>query len=314
MALLRGGTIIYGTGTVQSILYVGGEINTGTAATSNTTTGALQVAGGVGIGGSLFVGGTVTATNFYGNVYATNTGTIQVGMATTAGYALNFNTATVVTTAVNIYGGIAGQIPYQSAAGITSFVSTGTTGQFLVSNGSGTPTWTSTSSLQIGFANTSGYATTSSYANTATTVVISTASNNATYYITFVSTSSGQLGVVSDAGAKLTYNPGTSILTIASTVTSTSTTTGALIVTGGVGVGGNIYAGNIYSNGQLVATGSAVFSGGNVSNIVYITTATGTTSTNSGALQVVGGVGIGGGVYVGGTVTATSIADVFKAS
>ena len=296
--------------------------------TSSAVTGAVTIVGGLGIGGSVFVGGTVTATNFIGNVYATNTGSIQVGFANTAS---------------NLSRGGPGQIPYQSSTGTTSFISTGTTGQVLVSNGTGAPAFqntltlsstaatsnTTTGALQVAggvgiggslfvggvvtattfvgaFSGTSNFATTSSYANTATNIVISTATNNASYYITFVSTTSGSLGIVSDAGSNLTYNPGTNVLRIAGTATSTSTTTGALQVVGGVGVGGNIYAGNIYSNGQLVATGSAIFSGGNVSNIVYITTATGTTSTNTGALQVFGGVGIGGGLYVGGTVTATN--------
>jgi hypothetical protein len=296
-----------------------------------------------------------TATVVATAVNIVNTSGTQVGFATTSSFALTFNTNTQVSSAVtatNIAGGTAGQIHYQSSPGVTSFINTGAVGTILVSNGTAAPVFqntltlsstvgtvsTTTGALQVSggvgiggslyvggvvtattfigaFSGTSNFATTSSYANTATNVVISTASNNASYYITFVSTTSGSLGVVSDAGANLTYNPGTNILRIAGTATSTSTTTGALQVVGGVGVGGNIYAGNIYSNGQLVATGSAVFSGGNVSNIVNITTATGTTSTNSGALIVVGGVGIGGGVFVGGTVTATNfIGNVYAAN
>ena len=296
--------------------------------TSSAVTGAVTIVGGLGIGGSVFVGGTVTATNFIGNVYATNTSTIIVGFANTAS---------------NLSKGGPGQIPYQSSTGNTLFITTGTTGQILVSNGTGAPAFQNTltlsstaaasntitgalqvaggvgigGSLYVGgvitattfvgaFSGTSNFATTSSFANTATNIVISTATDNASYYITFVSTTSGSLGIVSDAGSNLTYNPGTNVLRIAGTATSVSTITGALQVVGGVGVGGSIYAGNIFSNGQLVATGSAIFSGGSVSNIVYITTATGTTSTNTGALIVSGGVGIGGGLFVGGTITATN--------
>jgi hypothetical protein len=39
-------------------------------------------------------------------------------------------------------GGAAGQIPYQTAANTTGFTATGTAGQFLQSNGSSAPTWT----------------------------------------------------------------------------------------------------------------------------------------------------------------------------
>ena len=50
-------------------------------------------------------------------------------------------TATSATTATNLAGGIASQIPYQTAAGTTSFISNGTAGQILTSNGTSTPSW-----------------------------------------------------------------------------------------------------------------------------------------------------------------------------
>jgi len=46
-----------------------------------------------------------------------------------------------VGTATNLAGGIASQIPYQTAAGTTSFISNGTVGQVLVSNGTSAPTF-----------------------------------------------------------------------------------------------------------------------------------------------------------------------------
>ena len=305
--------------------------------TNSTITGAVTIVGGVGIGGGLYVGGVVTATSFVGNVYATNTASIQVGFANTAN---------------NLAGGLPGQIPYQTAIGTTAFITTATAGQFLVSNGSGTPSWSSTASLQIGYAN---VANTASFATTASNIVVSTASNNANYYITFVSTSSGQLGVLSDAGSKLTYNPGTGVLTISSTASTTSTTTGALIITGGVGIGGSLFVGGVVTAtsfvGNIYATNTASIQVGfatTASNVVvstasnnasyyitFVSTTSGqlgilsdagskltynpgtnvltisstasTTSTTTGALIITGGVGIGGGLYVGGVVTATSI-------
>lgn len=50
-------------------------------------------------------------------------------------------TATSATTATNLAGGAASQIPYQTAAGTTSFIANGTAGQVLLSNGSSTPSW-----------------------------------------------------------------------------------------------------------------------------------------------------------------------------
>lgn len=90
----------------------GGAITLATAITSSTqatstTTGALVVTGGAGIGKNLHVGGTITGT---------------------------------ATTATNLAGGTQGTVPYQSAAGVTAMLSTGTTGQVLTMS-AGTPSW-----------------------------------------------------------------------------------------------------------------------------------------------------------------------------
>jgi hypothetical protein len=45
------------------------------------------------------------------------------------------------TTATNLAGGAASQIPYQTGAGATSFLANGTAGQVLTSAGAGTPVW-----------------------------------------------------------------------------------------------------------------------------------------------------------------------------
>ena len=58
MALLRSGTRIYGNATIDTVLVVSGS----NAATSNST-GALTVAGGVGIVGDIFTSGNITSLN-----------------------------------------------------------------------------------------------------------------------------------------------------------------------------------------------------------------------------------------------------------
>jgi hypothetical protein len=50
-------------------------------------------------------------------------------------------TATSATTATNIAGGIASQIPYQTGAGSTAFIANGASGQILRSNGTSAPSW-----------------------------------------------------------------------------------------------------------------------------------------------------------------------------
>lgn len=85
----------------------------------------------------------------------------------TPGYVLGWNGATftwvaapAATSAINIAGGTAGAVPYQSAPGVTSFSATGTAGYLLTSGGAGVPTWTDPTTLSVSFATTAGSATT----------------------------------------------------------------------------------------------------------------------------------------------------------
>lgn len=81
-----------------------------------TDTGALTVAGGVGIGEDLWVGGVI-----HGTVVGTITG--------------------ATTSTQNIVGGSAGKVVYQSNTGTTAFTNVGNTGSVLVSYGIGQPTF-----------------------------------------------------------------------------------------------------------------------------------------------------------------------------
>lgn len=122
MAKLLSNTRVYGTATIDARLFVNGNLSS-----HSTNTGALQVFGGVGVSGGGFFGGTVTATNFIGSISGT------------AG------------SANNITGGTAGQLLYQVAASQTGFVGPGTAGQILVSSGTNSPVYFTTSSIQVGF-------------------------------------------------------------------------------------------------------------------------------------------------------------------
>ena len=97
--------------------------------TTSTTSGALQVAGGLGVVGGGVFGGTVTATNFVGAFSGTITGT--------------------ATTATNLAGGTTGSIPYQVGSGQTDFIGIGAANTLLLSNGT-TATWVSTTTLFAG--------------------------------------------------------------------------------------------------------------------------------------------------------------------
>jgi hypothetical protein len=343
---LQGSLFLKGVGLDQITSTTGTFVNilvTGTNATNSTITGALVVSGGVGIGGGLSVYGTVTATSFVGSFSGTTT------------------------QANNLNNGTAGQLVYQSAPNVTAFAGPGTAGQLLVSGGTGAPTYTNTSSIQVGFAASAGQLLATS---TGTTYVgFANQSNN-------LFGASGQIPYQSALNttafsANLAYD-GTTLaagnVKATGTTDATSTNTGALQVVGGVGIGKNLFvggtayfAGDLYVDGtqfvvntQAVATGdkALVLSTGSTTAALaasaglYIgassgtaytsftydgvgswviptgaasgglkiqgTTAAGVNTAAAGALQVSGGVGIAGGLYVGGTVTATTFVGSFS--
>lgn len=60
--------------------------------------------------------------------------------------------STVSASANNLIGGIASQIPYQISAGSTGFITNGTSGQFLGSNGTSAPTFKTITAANVGAA------------------------------------------------------------------------------------------------------------------------------------------------------------------
>jgi hypothetical protein len=396
MAKLLTGTRIYGTGTVDTQLFV-----SGTNPATSITSGALQVIGGVGIGGALWVGttsfvagsqiittatindyasrtyvyaGTDTAVNTStGNITIWNTSTLQsvTNRGATTNNAISFTNSTSATSTASgalqvvggvgvggslyvgngisgsLIGGATGSLVYQSNTSTTAFLSVGSSGQVLTVSG-GLPAWAPLSGV------TAGNATTASNIalGTAGQVPYQTAPGVTSFY------GPGTAGnvLVSNGTSAPSYN---NTLTLAGTTAATSTNTGVLQVFGGVGIGGDIVLGGklfvgagatAYSSGKFVVdtpyAGAAVF--GNIGNtaastgiflrtssvaeiqaiasstirlkdntgVVYldasasavsIPTTTASTSTNTGALQVAGGVGIGGGIYVGNNSTFTGI-------
>jgi hypothetical protein len=160
-------------------------VNDSTVST-NYQSGSLQVLGGVGVTGDIYLRNeTGTYNKLYGTAtqadnlnlgaeyqipYQTGIGATSFIDAPTAdNQVLSYTeasglywgeaSATTVgraTTATNIDGGTAGQISYQTAPGLTSFFGPGTAGQILVSNGAAAPEYTTTSSIAVGFADTAG--------------------------------------------------------------------------------------------------------------------------------------------------------------
>lgn len=269
MAKLLTGTRIYGTGTVDTQLFV-----SGTNASTSTTTGALQVIGGVGVGGNLNVGGTI-----YGIFNGSVTGT--------------------ATTATNIAGGTPGQVPYQTAAGVTSFYGPGTAGNVLVSNGTAAPT----------------------YNNTLTLIGVTAATSTSTGALQ-VRGGVGVGGYVYAGGMKI-ISPNTDanvVGTIPFDIQGAWMRIGDFNSnfdpTNGIGIkfhdSGNVHysigsSGTNFVISQTSTNGEQLFPSGRTdiltlsnTGIVTVNATTAASATNTGALLVLGGVGIGRDLFVGG--------------
>jgi len=121
------------------------------AAQSTLSVGSATQAGSVV--NALTAGAYLTSTGTY-NGSAARTFDVDATSANTASKVVardasgNFSAGTITaslsgnaTSATNLAGGAASQIPYQSGAGATAFIPNGTAGQVLTSAGSGAPTW-----------------------------------------------------------------------------------------------------------------------------------------------------------------------------
>lgn len=111
--------------------------STGVSVSGFVATTAQNIVGGTA-GSILYQTGASTtgfvAPGFAGYVLVSN-GASAPSWSNTAPHALTSNATT------NLAGGTAGAVPYQSAAGVTSYVSPGSVGQVLTSSGLGPPVW-----------------------------------------------------------------------------------------------------------------------------------------------------------------------------
>jgi hypothetical protein len=270
----------YGTFKTGNILL------TGTSGAVSTQTGALQVAGGLGVGQGGYFGGIVTATTFVGNFNGSLTGT--------------------VTTATNLAGGATGSMPYQSNPGVTTMLPIGTNG-YILSVVAGLPSWVLASGLSAGSATTASNIA----GGLADQIPYQTAPGNTTF----------NAGLRFNGTTFTTTNVVVSGTTNSLNNTSTQ---GALLVSGGAAIAKDLYVGgdinlqgSLYLKGVgldqitgstgtfdyviIEGTGTAL----TVNDTVDINGTAASISTNTGALQVTGGVGVGAGMFVGGIVTAT---------
>lgn len=237
---------------------------TGTTASTSPTTGALTVAGGVGVVGALNIGGGLIANTgtFVEFLRPDNSNQFKISYFTNdLNLRWNFNDGATIMSLTNT-GDInaIGTVPTFGPGG------TGTTALSMTFNGSSGAAggarifWAknAVTKWQMGFSNT----------------------------INGSGTSDDFLIYNQAVGPSLTFAASDSALAIGSTTASTSTTTGALKVAGGLGVAGDaFYGGKIVSTSPSAGVGYATGAGGTVTQIT--SKATGVTLNKvSGAITM----------------------------
>jgi hypothetical protein len=274
------------------------EVSAATGATS-TTTGALQVAGGVGLTGNLYAGGIVRLTD-------------ETESSATSGGALVVSGGVGIAKNLNVGGDIQVTGDFTVAGTFTTTASDSLAINdpflFLATNNSG-------DSLDTGFV--------SKYVDGATVERYSGFFRDVTdgayklfANLTVQPSTTVNTGDASFRLADLTLNSLSAGGTISATsgTASSSTTTGAVVITGGLGVSGAIYAANLeLSSGAINTTGAignvaSVESSGVIRTvgIIYANANLASSSTTTGALRVTGGVGVSGNINAG-NIAATNL-------
>jgi hypothetical protein len=142
------------TGAAIAIAKLAASTISGVSLGNNLNTLTLSTSGTGLSGSTTYNGSGATTFTVTSNATATNTGSTIVARdasgnfsagtitATLSGSATSAGSATTAATATNLAGGAQGSIPYQNAAATTLFLTAGTSGQVLRTNGAGAaPTW-----------------------------------------------------------------------------------------------------------------------------------------------------------------------------
>ena len=276
-----------------------GIVTEGTGVATSSTGGSniIQSGGGLAAAANLVVGTSATiygemivhgTTSSFQNIRAaiitaTQTATftdILVGNIIASGTVSGTITGNI-NTASNLANGTAGQIPYQTAPGLTSFFGgSGTAGNLLISNGTGAP----------------------SFKNTLTLTGSTVATNTTTGALVVA----GGVGIGGDLYVGGSLSAANVVGTSTNAVTATNVaagTAGQLVTQTAPGITGFTGPGN--SEDILVSRGS---SGPVFQNTLTLGGSTPSNSTSTGALKVTGGVGIGQNLNVGGTINAAGVA------
>jgi hypothetical protein len=297
--------IVTATSLTVTALAIDGDlaVRSSTASTS-TNSGALQVWGGVGIGGDTYVGGNIVA---LGDV-AVNGGDVTTTQTT-------FNLVNTTATSVNFAGAATAltigqtsgytEIRNETRVTITTESNATNSGALIVSGGAGIGgnLYVGGNIVAIGdvAANGGDLTTTAETFNlvnvNATAVNFAGAST-----ATIISSATGYTAIRNQT-------------TITSTVNATSAVTGALQVRGGVGVSGAVWIDQtlkVVNNSTLGNVSAALTTVTNltvngqalITNVLTVTESQNSNATTNGAVRISGGVGVVKDVFLGGSITA----------
>ena len=244
-----------------------------TASSNSTNTGALQVVGGAGIFGGLFVGGSVTSTNLTLTSTATSTSTITGALVVAGGVGIggNLYIGGSIYSGGNLIGStlISDTPPSSPYAGMLWWDS---------SIGNLAIYYTDADSSQwVDAVNTVASGGTSSSSSGTNVTISDTAPSNPTNGQLWWDSTVGNLaiyysasGVWVDAVNSLAAPSSVGTLAITGLTVSTSTTTGALTVGGGVGISGGLYVGGSIISSSGLVPGELIYR----LNTAYVGTAT----------------------------------------
>jgi hypothetical protein len=328
-------------GIIYDALKTGDHIIANTTVSTSTTTGALQVSGGAGIAGALYIANTGDVSANIGSLLANagaqgssinttnaNIGVLYLGNISTQAnlgayqtYANTTNNTTQANIGVLYLGNVSTQAnlgAYQTYAnGVmanfgpnvgTLYLGNISTQANLGAYQTYANTTNNTTQANIGtlfLGNTSTQANLGAYQNT-------TNANIGTIVSTTIPVIQANLGAFETyANTKIGTNTNSNLVVVATT-TSTSTTTGALVVAGGAGIAGQITVGNImttsgvyWANGAAYSSGGgSTFTGGYVANQSTFGANLVANSATISASNVTGAVVVSGngGLGVGGNV------------
>jgi len=269
------------TSSTTAKLTVGGGVSiagittiTNTSTSLSTGSGALQVQGGAGIWGNLYVGGTLNAASVVGSIStATYANNINITNDTTS-VGLQYLTFVAASSGYN-------SLKTAATSGISYYPNSGNLGIGTNNPGNRLTVYTTATNTDglilgssVGGGNVSLRPNNSQGANNGITqagdagIIYSSAAGQNSGGFVIAPWYSGTSGMRFDSSGTVT---------IPLAQDATTTATGGLRVAGGVGIGGTLYANNATVSNQ-----------------------TNSTSSTTGALIVSGGVGIGGDLWIGG--------------